>query len=58
MGMQSCDWNSHANWSNIIGRFSLGQSNQRVNRLLELCTKHNIMLANTTHPQKNSRKST
>ena len=42
----------------IIGRFALGKSNQRGNRLLEYCTKNNLIIANILHPQNNSQKST
>ena len=36
----------------------LGKTNERGFRLLEFAQKHKIVLANTLHPQKNSRKST
>ena len=53
------DWNSvvddsNDNWSNVVGRFVLGKSNQRGNLLLEFCTKHILMIVNTLHLQNNS----
>ena len=46
------DWNAvvgdcNDNWSNVVGRFTIGKSNQRGNRFLEFCTKNNIILTNT-----------
>ena len=58
------DWNAKVGgdgyeaWSNAIGRYGLGKTNERGFRLLEFAQKHKLVLANTIHPQKNSRKST
>ena len=48
------DWNAvvgdcNDNWSNVVGRFTIGKSNQRGNRFLEFCTKNNIILTNTIY---------
>jgi len=58
------DWNakvgpdSYNNWKGTVGRFGLGDTNDRGLRLLEFAKKHRLTLANTLHPQKPSRKAT
>ena len=43
-----CD--SNKEWNNAVGKFALGKTNSRVNRLLKFATKHNFTLTNTLHP--------
>ena len=57
------DWNAIVGNTNDVGRnavgkFALGKTNPRGLRLLEFASKHSFTIANTLHPQKNSRKST
>ena len=49
---------TNKDWSNDVGKFTLGEINPRDIRLLEFATKHNLTLANTLPPQKDSRKAT
>ena len=58
------DWNAkvggdcNESWTNTAGRFGLGETNHRGYRLLEFAEKHKLVLSNTLHPQKESRKAT
>ena len=45
-------------WSNSTGRYGLEKTNERGFRLLEFSQKHKLVVANTLHPQNNSKKST
>ena len=44
-------------WRYAVGKFSIGNTNPRGLRLLEFASKYSFTIANTLHPQKNSRKS-
>ena len=58
------DWNAkvgtdaYPTWEGTAGRFGLGLTNERGLGLLEFAKYHDLVLANTLHPQKSSRKST
>lgn len=55
------DWNAkvgqdaYQDWSGTVGRFGLGETNDRGLRLLEFASTHRLTLANTLHPHKASR---
>ena len=52
------DWNAKVGpdafdtWAGTVGRFGLGQTNDRGLRLLEFARSHSLTLANTLHPHK------
>ena len=58
------DWNAkvgpdaYSNWPGTAGRFGIGETNDRGQRLLEFARKHRLTLANTLHPHKPSRTTT
>ena len=58
------DWNAkvgpdaYRSWAGTVGRFGLGETNDRGNRLLEFAMSHRLTLANTLHPHKQSRTTT
>ena len=58
------DWNAKigadafANWKGTIGRFGLGETNDRGLKLLEFAKRHRLTAANTLFNHKASRKST
>ena len=57
------DWNSivgnsNKEWNNKVGKFAFSKTNSRGIRLLEFATTHTFTLANTLHPQKDSRNAT
>ena len=58
------DWNAKAGedaypiWQNAIGRFGLGKTNSRGERLLEFAEKHKFVISNTLFNHKLSRKTT
>jgi len=58
------DWNAkigrdaYADWAGTVGKFGLGETNERGLRLLEFARIHNLTLANTLFPHKASRRST
>ncbi|XP_049829376.1 craniofacial development protein 2-like [Schistocerca gregaria] len=44
------DWNSvvgKGREGNVVGEYGLGQRNERGSRLVEFCTEHNLIIANT-----------
>ena len=58
------DWNAkigpdaYNQWAGTVGRFGVGESNDRGMRLLECASKHKLTLANTLFPHKTSRRTT
>ena len=58
------DWNAKIgpdafrDWAGTVGRFSIGETNDRGLRLLEFARSHSLTLANTLHPHKLSRTAT
>ena len=58
------DWNAkvgphaHNQWAGTVGRFGLGETNDRGLRLLEFASSPNPTLANTLSPHKTSRRRT
>ena len=55
------DWNAqvgpdaHQQWAGTVGRFCIGETNDRGMRQLEFASSHKLILANTLHPCKLSR---
>ncbi|XP_063587738.1 craniofacial development protein 2-like [Penaeus indicus] len=58
------DWNAKVGpdayqiWAGTVGRFGLGITNDRGQRLLEFACNHNLTLAITLYPHKTSRRET
>ena len=58
------DWNAkvgpdaYENWAGTVGRFGIGETNDRGLRLLEFARSHCLTLANTLHPHKLSQTAT
>ncbi|XP_072030789.1 craniofacial development protein 2-like [Amphiura filiformis] len=58
------DWNTkvgpdaYPTWQGTAGKFGLGVTNDRGHNLLEFAKFYDLVLANTLHPQKESRKAT
>ena len=58
------DWNAkvgpdaYENWAGTVGRFGIGETNDRGLRLLEFTRGHCLTLANTLHPHKLSQTAT
>ena len=46
----------HESWPTCLGRFGIGKMNQNGQRLLELCTLHNLCIANTYFQTKHHHK--
>ena len=49
---------AHKDWSGTVGKFGLGNTNDRGLRLLEFAKYYDLVIANTFQPQKLSRKAT
>ena len=58
------DWNAkvgpdaYENWAGTVGRFGIGETNDRGLRLLEFARSHRLTLANPLHPNKLSQTAT
>ena len=58
------DWNAkigpdtYQHWAGTVGKFGLGETNDRGLRLLEFAQSHRLTIANTLHPHKKSRTTT
>lgn len=58
------DWNAkigcdvYQNWKGTIGKFGVGEVNERGARLLEFCKLNNLVVANTFSKHKTSRRIT
>ena len=58
------DWNAkvgkdaYKDWSGTVGRFGIGETNDRGLRLLEFAKSHKLTIANTLYPHKKSRTTT
>ncbi|MGL4418375.1 MAG: reverse transcriptase domain-containing protein [Plesiomonas shigelloides] len=58
------DWNAKIGpdafqqWAGTVGKFGLGETNDRGLRLLEFAQSHRLTVANTLHPHKKSRRVT
>ena len=58
------DWNAkigqdaYAHWTGTVGKFGVGETNDRGLRLLEFAKSHRLTIANTLFPHKLSRKTT
>jgi len=56
------DWNAkvgpdaHDNWASMAGKYGRGETNERGLRLLEFARYNKLVLANTLHPHKPSRR--
>ena len=49
---------AHIKWSACSGRVRIGHQNERGQRLLEFAEKHQLVIANTLYPHKDSRTTT
>ena len=53
------DWNAKVGkdttWNGCVGRFGIGNINERGHRLLEFAERHNLEITNTLHMHKNAR---
>ena len=58
------DWNAkigpdaYEQWAGTVGRFGIGETNDRGLRLLEFASTHKLTLANTLHIHNLSRRTT
>ena len=52
------DWNAKVGkdttWNRCVGRFGIGNINERGQILLEFAERHKLVIANTLHPHENS----
>ena len=49
---------AYKKWADTVGRYGLGETNDRGLRLLEFASSHRLIIANTLYPNKMSRRTT